>query len=837
MKQQRKLPGILIYLLILFFSVISFVYALQLNANVTEGYQTVYTGGTSTNGDGVEVSKTLKETGLENYFDITLTVKTTTKIEQIIEAQDIAVVIVMDVSQSMNSQIDSTSGNTRLKEAKDAAQLFLTKFQESASETGSAVVRREVALVQFATNAETVFGLTECRTSKQLETLNGEISSISTKTLDERFTNMEGGLSVAKEILKSSDIQNQFIIFLTDGLPTTYNKKSVTPTKISATGWNPQGGATNVVPTTHTDGVFYNFNTGEFIYKDIGSGWAGTNYSDYGARMAEAQVKSLLNAGVTIYSIGVDIESQPTLYHLDTNNPRTFDTDKEEDNWAYYGNRYYAVTPGITRPLHNGTAADKELYTDSSIYAKWVEQYMSSGSGYYYNSKNSGDIEDAYEDILEGIEKITEESAKATWVAEDPMGVNGDVENIEFVAFIDDSNVLTNSLKNGEPNQSDTAIIGSNNKISWDLKDSEPIITEEPTENGKITKYVYSIKYRVRIENELKSFNLNDVYETNGTTKLTYVVRNTNGALTETREIEFKVPSVAAYLGELEFKKKNASFDDIASGVLEGAEFTLTHDPNCPCMVVKDTNHVHMSENQKYVETSDADGIVKFTKIPSGHKYILSETKAPDNYNGTTETYNINVAYGETTGGPADGIVENTIQKGKLKITKTVEGNKDYSGDFEFEVTLTYKTTTLTGKYDYKKFNGSNEEISSGEIDLTKGKFKLKDGEYIIIYGLPIGSKYTVKELTTNGYTVKHGINTEERTTGATATCSSSDCDINNGGTQTVNFYNIAGYILPATGSSGMLILIIIVCLLMIGPIIDIGYMFYKNRKEDKLTS
>lgn len=836
MKQQRKLPGILIYLLILFFSVISFVYALH--SSVLEGYEQVTNKGGTNSKDGVEVSKTIAETDLENYFDITLTVKTQTKIEEIIKAQDIAVVIVMDISNTMTTNDMVGSSITRVDEAKSAAKQFINKFYEEASASDATSAKRQIGFVTFATSSYEVFGLQDCKTTTQRDDMLSKVNSITTKTTDERFTNMEAGLSRAKNMLNNSKIQNQYIIFLTDGLPTTYSK-----TVGGYTGYNPQDPSLRLsngaAPTTATPGIFYNFNTQRYISATLGGTWTGTNYSDYGARRAEAVANSIKSQGISMYTIGVGIFKQPSLYQLRyITGIETFDTDYENNNYAYYGNRYYAVTPGLTKPLEEADTNDSIRYeyetNCTSYYKAWLKDYMSSGNGYYFDSSQSGSIIAAYDEIFKGIKQMTEESSQATWVAEDPMGVDGNIENIEFVGFFDDTNEAKNlqdSLTKGITNQSDTAST-TNGTIKWDLKNST---YKEKTENN-ITTYFYSIKYRIRLENELTPFSTSSIYDTNGTTKLTYVIRN-NGVLSENKTIEFPIPKVVGYLGSLTFTKKASSFDNQSEILLAGAKFTLTHDPNCPCLNEDKTHNRHMATNQTYEAISTSNGTVTFNNIPSGHKYILKETEAPENYNKTDKTYSVKVAYGETTGGPTDGIVENTIQKGKLKITKTVEGNKDYSGDFEFKVTLTYKTTTLTGKYDYKIFNGSNEEISSGEIDLTKGKFKLKDGEYIIIYGLPIGSKYTVKELTTNGYTVKHGINTEERTTGATATCSSTDCDINNGGTQTVNFYNIAGYILPATGDSGMLILIIIASLLLIAPIIDIGYMFYKNRKEDKLTS
>ena len=92
MKQPRKIPGILIYLLILFFSVIGFVYALN---TATNEQQIIETGGESGPQDGVTISKVISNTDTENFFDITLTVETTSEIKNITTYPDLAVVIVM----------------------------------------------------------------------------------------------------------------------------------------------------------------------------------------------------------------------------------------------------------------------------------------------------------------------------------------------------------------------------------------------------------------------------------------------------------------------------------------------------------------------------------------------------------------------------------------------------------------------------------------------------------------------------------------------------------------------------------------------------------------------
>ena len=46
--------------------------------------------------------------------------------------------------------------------------------------------------------------------------------------------------------------------------------------------------------------------------------------------------------------------------------------------------------------------------------------------------------------------------------------------------------------------------------------------------------------------------------------------------------------------------------------------------------------------------------------------YILKESKAPEHFDATTNEYPVEVAYGVTTGGPSNGIVENTLSVAKI---------------------------------------------------------------------------------------------------------------------------------------------------------------------------
>ena len=63
--------------------------------------------------DGVEISKTITPTGNENVFDIDLQVKTTQDISEIYGTPDAAVVIVMDISNTMNEKFPQGSSTSR----------------------------------------------------------------------------------------------------------------------------------------------------------------------------------------------------------------------------------------------------------------------------------------------------------------------------------------------------------------------------------------------------------------------------------------------------------------------------------------------------------------------------------------------------------------------------------------------------------------------------------------------------------------------------------------------------------------------------------------------------
>lgn len=810
-KNKNSIKGLLIYTLILFFSIVGFVYALHSEVLENQNQVTDIGGATENKEDGIKISKTIEETDLENYFDITLKVKTQEKIEEIMRDPDLAIVLVIDVSNTMiqynldgskntytNDQYipGKSNDNTRYAAAIQAGETLINKFAEYSGKTNSNVTRK-MGIVAFNTDAHTISSLADCKSTANAKSL---ISNLKTKTENivgqagyssshKRFTNMEAGLNLANSMLNGAgNLDNKVIIFLTDGLPTTYIKSG-------NTGYDPY----DTTSTESSTGKFYDeINNKKCLY--------ATSYSDLAAIRAREKAQAIKNAGTKIYSVGTGINYQisATYYRDDTSSGFSL-LDVNKATYEKNGNKF-------------------ETGNNTEDFKNWLKNKI--GSNEYYDTTDKESLENAFKTIFEKITSSIDSSSQASWVVEDPMGTNGNIENIEFVAFLDDKEVLKNSLTNGNTNESDTAEIKSSNKIHWDLKDS----SYQETKEGNTTYYEYSIKYRVRLENELNSFSEETIYNTNGTTKLTYVTRK-NGVLSNTKEIEFKIPKVVGYLGQLTFTKKSNAFDNIPSAELENAEFELTHDPNCPCLTHSKTNGKHMDSSEKYTAKSDEKGQVTFSNIPSGHKYILKETKSPENYTGDSKEYNITVAYGNTTGGPKDNIIYNDILTGNLKISKKVIGNNNYKGNFEFKLTITYNQTTLTDSYKYSLYDSSKNETSTGTIKLTD-TIKLADGDYIIIKDLPIGAKYKIKEITTNGYVVKHKINSSDEISGATASCTKENCSIKNDTTQTVEFYNIAGYILPETGSRGMLILIITSLVFVLAPVINIVYTFFKDKRK-----
>lgn len=572
--------------------------ALVQSTNAPSSRQIQEEGGSNESSDGVSVSKTIAGTDLENVFDITLQVRTPRTVDEVIEEPDMAVVIVMDISNTMNSNF---GGSTRYKAAMDAAEQFLDKFADSNSLGVS-----KVGYVAFNTDAYQIFGLQDCSSQQKAtqlkQTMRTETGKIIAadgyNTSHTRFTNIEAGLKMGSDMLAGAANKNKYIIFLSDGFPTTY---------ISS-------GYSGYDPYDTTGKIFYD----HVLNKPTSY---GTSYSDKAAIRARDMAQSIKNAGTTIFSIGVDVGGQTIQQYI-----------TQSENAS-----------GFSVVDRTGTSYEIGDPTSTESYKNWLRNSI--GSGYYYDSTNTEGLKAAYDQIFETIKTTIESASKADWVASDPMPVGGGsaIDAIEFIGLYDQTGEgypasLTGA---GEPGAENTAVFDPNKgAITWDLKKSG----YETEVIGGTTTYIYTLHYRVRLQNEQDGFIERNVYETNGKTTLKYrVIETVNGKVqvSDQKTLEFPIPSVEGYLGELTFQKQ-----DNRGNALAGAEFTLTHSDKCKLCRGDGVNQVFILLQ---TAVSGDDGKVSFTGIPSGHSYDLSETEVPDGYSKTGEHYVVTVSYDVVT--------------------------------------------------------------------------------------------------------------------------------------------------------------------------------------------
>lgn len=158
----------------------------------------------------------------------------------------------------------------------------------------------------------------------------------------------------------------------------------------------------------------------------------------------------------------------------------------------------------------------------------------------------------------------------------------------------------------------------------------------------------------------------------------------------------------------------------------------------------------------------------------------------------------------------------------KLSIKKELENTNN--NDKTFNIKVTFKNSdnsNLSGTYKYKINSGS---VNTVTLDGGVANIGIKGNDTVEFLNIPKNTKYIVEETTIDGYVVKVCI---------FSTCSNTnttngvlDKDI------LVRVVNTANYELPETGSSGMLILLIIGSLFIGAPVIYISHNFYRKKYE-----
>ncbi len=703
---------------------ISFMFQ-STSADAANANQVVYVGGTNKGTNfGLEISKTVEGTGIENYFDITLKAETTSIKTQ----ESIDVVVVMDISNSIvtNNVAGDNGQITRLEAVKSSVYEFLNEYSTN---TTLAKLDKRFGLVTFNSLAynNTIKDTTETTTNGLLSVPgNGRAMGIywshvdpiqlpsaaeqstymqSTKYWGDlnydrvRFTNIEGGLQMAKNMLADSNATYKYVILVTDGFPTTYIHNTAVPAGTvnfdNRTDIHEILGFNNFMSLAYPDTVydpnFYDVD-GYFmeLSKDVRCE-LGCNYSNKGAIRAAEVADSMKKSGINIFSIGVGVDNMSVVDEMAKTEENVYNPD---GTILTAGN---AVVD--TNGMNNTSASNMEFEigntTDS--YTKWLGTKIGGGSLLedsditYLNGNSQSQLHNDIGKILRAIEVAASGRMDDFYVV-DPM--SKDVEflgfydvNGEFIPLTTASALAGESVLNGE----NTASFGAENyanTIYWDLIKSG--FTSETTSEGTTTSttYTFQIKYRVRLKSDAEGFIWNTAVKTNDTTTLTYesifydVDGNATGE-TVTETLEFPIPEVQGYAGTLKFTK--VDFDSNAP--LANVKFTLTHKGD-DCSVCNGDATI-----DDYTVITDENGEATIENIVSGHKYILTET-APEGYNGS-EAHEVEVAYGKTyiDGAIAPDNFDFTITNEKFDgvyvsfvADKTLDGETPDENAFSFKL-------------------------------------------------------------------------------------------------------------------------------------------------------
>ena len=547
----------------------------------------------------VTISKEIAATGEENEFDITLKVVTEEAIEESTKSPDAAVVLVIDVSGSMDRCVncgeedhheqdctyrksgrDVTTSQTRLYHAKDAAKSFLRTYAGFSDDKPFKApnARREVAIVAYSKSAQLIMpwkdvnATSESKAEELLSGKGGVYSYIDSLKADGK-TNIDAGLKVAeKDLLPdvssgANKVDNRFVVLLTDGQP--------------------------------------NENTGD-------------NIESYG---------------------------KPDTY--------TLRGSKDYDNPAYRAN--------YIRTQQGATFYSVCLSAGDSIF-NWMSSYSNKCVNANNADQLSLAFKEIIIRMMLAVDAWKVEDVMGSYILLDPVedsvydfkdhtqgedGAPGAV--YQSVKTVDGKSVKVLNWDLRKDLMSKSTTIKKNGTILDDKNGYDPSDTKSTYE------ITYTLKYKVKLDvaslitdvtaanpgktnAELKALVEAQWNKTNGETRLDYYLTRMN---TETKKQEyvkddgttvidvskgedpmlhqyFKVPAVKGYAADLGFTKKGAD-----GKTLDGVQFSMTR------------------EDKKWSQnaTSGNGGVVEFPSlIPSGATYTLSET-IPEDANGVYGKY------------------------------------------------------------------------------------------------------------------------------------------------------------------------------------------------------
>ena len=614
--------------------------------------QIVSVGGENTNvwnSDGVKISKTIDGTNTEDYFDITLQIKTKKDVKTIMESDSAAVVFVLDLSDTMDNYIDPT--NTSSGKKVDNAIAAVQKFTQEFNAKSTNYPHNKIGAVGFNTNGQDLVSLRDVTNwSSFNSTLSTSVRNVLNNARDyDGFTNIEAGLKKAQDMLDASGSKHKYIVFLSDGVPTTYIRSGYNGFRFTSEN------------TTFDD--FTNGITGKKIE------YTGANYSDTGAVKARQLAMTLKKSGVTIYSIGVGLQ---TFYGYKGSDDDNNSTIAYRSNYNYRLNGEQLIVNQISRSITknqqhienklgkvtsstgasvwqnattqnailsknweitrnfqnaiNGTGTvtkyrnlksnDYSGTKSDDLFKKWLTYGI--GSGKYYDVTKIADFGTTITSILNTLESDLNGKRSEIWTTTDPMTTYGvsTSEFIEFKGFINSAGNLVQSLSGTHTlNGNNTATFKTTTSdpsgtITWDLKNSG---YTKATEGG-ITVYTYNLKYRVRLKVEKQGFDDTISYNTNGKTTLKYINQDIVN-----KSIDYPIPKVKGFLEKIKVTKTVA-------GVAAGKSLTSANNSFTYTVNFKNSSNQSISNTFTYDKyNSGGEVIASNQSIKDGGTFTLRD--------------------------------------------------------------------------------------------------------------------------------------------------------------------------------------------------------------------
>jgi len=375
------------------------------------------------------------------------------------------------------------------------------------------------------------------------------------------------------------------------------------------------------------------------------------------------------------------------------------------------------------KPFGNWSGQNPRWSTNqNTTVGQWLGSF--STAAYQAQDASAAQLFDTFSSILAQIQV----AAKA-WKVEDWMG-----EHMMYVGPVseNDGNNVSDNLDAADYNNNAPAFL-------WDLLTSHADTSKwNFSQNTGVLSYTY--QYRAKLDNLDTRYSTTDGNEENPSNAATdannlatlrYATTDAQGNWPESTDdyqtANFPVPQVQGLVGELTFRKV-----DEHDNPIENITFRL-----------RSKEHVAnpgAANEWAYVQaTSDANGMVTFTGIPSGHEYILLEAEKPDYYEDLGDL-DVSISWSEATISKGGSRITDTDEEGNIKLVNHFDEDdlgkltikKKFAEGSEIPASIQFK---ITGPNNYT----AQRELNSADLQA--------DGTWTwTMTGLHFG-EYTIQEI------------------------------------------------------------------------------------------